>query len=258
MSNGSQEATVVHDHEKAYDGMCSICGGAMFLTIGKDEFGMCEKHRIVWVVGWNCYSWHRNTPLKQMRAQALALNGYRVIARRGTKKEWRFDGPSWAKAAEKWFEGFLKLALERNPKLTREQLEAMTIDEMLPDEMLPDPQPPAPEKSMDFNKAEDRRLAYRAIEEQLDKAGSPEEARILMAVLTASPISLGFPSVEDLEKEVADGEMPDVLLQEIKRVLKIGERALVMVGDQGAMVSRWARLKVPIEGLVDDTTRPIE
>lgn len=140
----TERATVVYDPEKAYDGMCSICGGCMFFTIGKEEFGRCEKHRIVWEVGWNCYSWHWMTPLNQMRAQALALDGYRVVNAdgrfhwydaygRGTTDEGRWNGPSWAKGAEEWFEGFLKLALERNPELTREQLEGMTIHEMLPD-----------------------------------------------------------------------------------------------------------------------------
>ncbi|MGD0567054.1 MAG: hypothetical protein ABSA78_01515 [Candidatus Sulfotelmatobacter sp.] len=92
----------------------------------------------------------------------------------------------------------------------------------------------------DFNQKKDRERAYRAIEEILDRDGSPTEATIIVAVLTTVPITIAFPSLDILEDEVARGVMPEGLLQQVKERLANGRRALIMVNEQGAMVSGWS------------------
>jgi hypothetical protein len=91
---------------------------------------------ICWKIGWNNYSFHWHITLKQMRARAM--DGYRVVAGECCTdcdeleaNEYRWHGRNWAKGVEEWFEGYFKAALVRNPALTREQLENMTITEML-------------------------------------------------------------------------------------------------------------------------------
>lgn len=92
----------------------------------------------------------------------------------------------------------------------------------------------------DFNQKKDRERAYRAIEEILDRDGSPPEAAIIVAVLTTVPITIAFPSLDILEDEVARGVMPEGLLQQVKERLANGRRALIMVNEQGAIVSGWS------------------
>ena len=70
-------ATVVFDEAGAMFGQCSVCrpGYTEYLNIGKRQYGLCEKHRICWVVGEGiCRHWKTET-LDDWRRNAGILQG---------------------------------------------------------------------------------------------------------------------------------------------------------------------------------------
>jgi hypothetical protein len=44
-------------------GGCPECGGATMLNVHRTHFGVCERHKVRWLIGSNLFSgWHSETP----------------------------------------------------------------------------------------------------------------------------------------------------------------------------------------------------
>ncbi len=114
--------------ENKGDAVCT-CGGdsdgdVCLALVGKREFEVCMAHRTYRPYGWKSTSLWLHVPMRVQLETAAKMHGFTGI-----------DGICWegvvaAQHIREFFAPYIESALDADPTLTREQLEAMSLDDM--------------------------------------------------------------------------------------------------------------------------------
>lgn len=112
--------------------VCTCSGGSdgvlqVLALVGKREFEVCMAHRTYRPYGWKSTSLWLQVPMRDQLEMAAKMDGFT-----DTTDGIRWDGVVAAQHIRELFEPYFEIALGADPTLTREQLEAMSLDDMPP------------------------------------------------------------------------------------------------------------------------------